>query len=112
MKPERLKYRRAIVTTLALLVVLLASPALAADITWDGPTTNNWWSNPLNWDTDTVPVADDNAFLTNGTTATVDSTSPPLLNSLIVDGNFTATQTYALLGIPKGRRGCLSLSWR
>ena len=94
MKPERLKYRRAIVTTLALLVVLLASPALAADITWDGPTTNNWWSNPLNWDTDTVPVADDNAFLTNGTTATVDSTSPPLLNSLIVDGNFTATQTY------------------
>lgn len=94
MKFIKLKYWRAIVATLALLMVLLASPGLAADITWDGPTTNNWWSNPLNWDTDTVPVAGDNAFLTNGTTATIDSTTPPLLNSVIVDGTFTAKQTY------------------
>jgi hypothetical protein len=94
MKPAKRKLWRATVATIALLMVLLASPALAADITWDGPTTNNWWSNKSNWDTDTVPEAGDNAFLTNGTTATVNATSPPLLNSVIVDGNFTATQTY------------------
>jgi hypothetical protein len=55
----------------ALLLVLVAQPALAAIVTWDGPTTNNLWTNKFNWDTDTVPVNGDDVKVTSGSSQTV-----------------------------------------
>jgi hypothetical protein len=97
MKTVKLKYWRATVATIALLMVLLAPPALAATTNWIGDSGN--WSVPSNWDNG-VPAAGDDAFLTSNTkskTATLDTVTP-LLNSVVVDGTggftFTLRQTY------------------
>ncbi len=97
MKPVKIKYWRAIIAAVALLVFLLAPPALAATTTWIGPSGN--WSVPGNWDNGVPGFPDPDALLTSNTnkTATLDTTTP-LLNSVVVDGTggatFTLLQTY------------------
>jgi outer membrane autotransporter protein len=41
---------------------LAAGPARAADTTWDGSTSTDWF-DPSNWDTNAVPTAADNVFV-------------------------------------------------
>ncbi|WP_269537645.1 hypothetical protein [Cerasicoccus fimbriatus] len=52
---------------------LLISHIHAADIVWDGGGDGTSWSDPINWDTDTVPTASD-FFNPAGATITVSVT--------------------------------------
>jgi hypothetical protein len=95
---KKSRYLRSLAVIAALLVVLMAQPALAVTNQWIGPTTNNLWNNPANWSLAHVPVAGEDAFATDGTqTITYANAANPLLNSVIVDsagGTMTLTQTY------------------
>lgn len=79
----------------ALLMVLVAQPALALTTTWIGNSGN--WNVPANWDNG-VPALNDDAFLTSTTSKTVTlNMVTPLLNSVTINatcGTFTLNQTY------------------
>jgi len=51
---------RARMAILAIMLVLCASPALAATRTWDGSTRTDW-ATGSNWSGDAVPAAGDRA---------------------------------------------------
>ncbi|MHC4541508.1 MAG: discoidin domain-containing protein, partial [Planctomycetota bacterium] len=51
------------VVYLFLLFVLCSSISQGADIEWRGGGVNNLWSNPDNWQFNSVPIASDNVFL-------------------------------------------------
>ncbi len=96
-KLRKARYRIALVTAAVLLLVLVAQPAPAALVKWDGPTTNNLWTNKFNWDTDTVPVLGDDVEVISGTSQTVSFNTnilAPGLNSLKISGSGGATVTF------------------
>jgi hypothetical protein len=116
MKVERRKTKYCLIAIAAVLLALLAQPAMAATTwTWDGPTTNNNWNNPQNWLSGAlhgVPAAGDIAILNSGTgsgskTATYNLTPNPgvlqeidVQNSATDHGTFTINQSsYALSAI-------------
>ena len=56
--------------TFALLGIILASSAgfsyqeaFAANVTWDAGGDGATWSDPLNWDTNTLPQPNDDVFI-------------------------------------------------
>jgi hypothetical protein len=55
---------------LGLLVSLSCSALFGATVTWEGGAGNGLWSDPLNWDGDTLPVSTDLVLIT-GTTGSV-----------------------------------------
>ena len=70
-------------------------------LTWDGDGSDDSWDNPLNWTSDQVPDADDNAVIDNGATVVL-NTDAALVDftfsngsrlegtgSLTVNGQFT-----------------------
>jgi hypothetical protein len=71
--------------------VLSIPAAVAADVSWDNPGTGSFTVD-TNWNTDVVPGNTDNAFITNGGTATITTGDTVSVNRLIID-NGTVTQT-------------------
>ncbi|MGI5841214.1 MAG: fibronectin type III domain-containing protein [Patescibacteria group bacterium] len=54
----------------------------AASIIWDGGGDGTSWLDPLNWDTDIVPAADDDVLIDSNVTVIL--SSPVTINSLIL----------------------------
>ena len=87
---------KTLVASAALLAVLLAQPALADLRQWVGPTTNNLWTNPNNWNPNIVPVAGDDVKVISVGSQTVSyntNINPPGYNSLIVSA--TGSEVYS-----------------
>lgn len=100
MRPElsKTRHRGPVIALAALVMILVATPALAVPIQWIGPTTNNLWTNKSNWDTNTVPGVGDEAKVTSGTSQTVSfntNINAPGLTSLIISGTGGATVTLS-----------------
>jgi hypothetical protein len=106
MKPERKKTRGLwpLLAAAALLVALLAQPALA-DKYWVGPTTNNYWTNANNWSNTPPPGipgagqpgAGENVFLTQSDainrTVLYNTALNLLYGNLQIDATGTGTMT-------------------
>jgi len=83
---------RPLVAIAALLLVLLAQPALAVDKYWVGPTANNYWANGNNWSPAGQPMAGDNAYINGDVVVLYNSTLNPLLGNVIIDNSGTLQQ--------------------
>ena len=68
--------------------LMLSGDALAADVTWTGPS-NGQWSTGTNWSGGAVPGASDNVFTTSSTASwlTLSSTFSPSIANLTVSNN-------------------------
>lgn len=60
----------------------------AATVTWDGGGDGTNWTDPLNWDTDTVPTASDDVVITS---ATVVLSSDATVQRVLADGSSVFT---------------------
>jgi hypothetical protein len=103
MKPERRKIKGfwPLAATTALLLVLLAQPALAVTKQWVGTPFNNLWTTASNWSPSGEPGAGDDVFVTQSgffpETVIYNTLANPTLYSLTVDatgwGNITLQQS-------------------
>src|SRR5271157_4667792 len=101
MQVERRKTKYCLIATAALLLVLLAQPALATKY-WVGPNPNTNWTTAGNWSNTSggpggagQPGAGESAILVSATTsktATLNTVTPQLIE-LLVDGRDGGTFT-------------------
>ncbi len=101
----RLRVVHPLAIVLALLLALPqathAEEAPLATVTWDGGGDGTSWNDPLNWDTDTVPLAGDDVVITLDATFTVDLDINATVNTLTL-GAVSGLNTQTLL-IPSPR---------
>jgi hypothetical protein len=69
-----------------MLLLLTTAPSLFAQSTWDGGGDGTSWNDPLNWDTDTVPLSGADVIFNTNTTVTVTNipASPYFVNNFTV----------------------------
>ncbi|MEJ2092337.1 MAG: hypothetical protein P8X65_09115 [Syntrophobacterales bacterium] len=103
MQPDSTKTRClwTLIATAALLLVLMAQPALAVTKQWVGTPFNNLWTTASNWSPSGEPGAGDDVFVTQSgffpKTVIYNTSSNPMLSALTVDatgwGNITLQQS-------------------
>ena len=79
-------------SALTALCALSCSQLHAAIITWDGGGGDSNWTTAANWDTDTVPVANDTVNISDGTTVTSPTGNLPSTLTVNLTGNSTLTR--------------------
>lgn len=77
--------------------LLLSPPALGDTITWTGGTGN--WNDPASWDSGTVPLATDNAFVDGDAAgdSVVTVTASATVNDLIISTGDTVSVSNAVI---------------
>ena len=60
-------------TTCAFAILLFATTARAASVSWDGPALGGSWTTATNWSTDTVPTAADDVTISGATVGVFDA---------------------------------------
>ncbi len=92
---------RATYTATAVAVVLLASsPALAATVSWTGPSGGSW-SNGGNWSGAAVPTSGDDVVIDANVSVIFDLSTPASINSLVL-GNNSGTSSVELTSLSGG----------
>ncbi len=92
---------RKVLSLLVLLVLVLgmSGNALYADVDWDNESGDRLWSNPLNWEPNSVPTSADKAAIRNATGdgPIIDSSTTAVTNNLVV-GDWGNTNTLDITG--------------
>ncbi len=108
MKSERRKAKYCLIAIGAVLLTLLAQPALANTVTWTGPSGN--WTTASSWSSSpNLPAAGDDVFLTSATSKTVTlNTKAPATGSFDLvwigasSGTFTVNQSSSTTSLSAG----------
>ena len=80
-------------------------------ITWDGGGDGSSWSDPLNWDTDTLPGASDDAVIDDpGSITVIHSTGTTAINSLTCKENLTFSGGSLTIAAASTIDGSLTIS--
>ena len=75
--------------------LLIASPAQAATVTWDGGGGDNNWSTGANWDTGSAPTDADDVVLDATSTKDMTIDGDYTVNSFSMNSGYTGTVTQA-----------------
>lgn len=84
------------------LLLSIAQPLPAADVSWTATTNNGQWTNTSNWSGGVLPGAADNVFLTNGFTTWLDlsaSTAPTISNLTIGTNGSSSLRLFGNTGV-------------